>query len=209
MIVGALLVRNEAAPDRYLRQTLANMAQFCDQIVGVDDHSTDDTKAICRASEKVVVVEDAQSEPGWWKKDETAARAQLWDLAAKHGDWVYVADADHELLGITPTEFRKLCTSQTVNGWACPLWDCWDSPDQQRVDGYWVAWRSPRVWLAQTKPLSGFLPSWSGRNLHAGHLPINFPGPFGLMPHGPGIAHRGYIRPEHRALKARKYLAVA
>lgn len=208
MIVGALLVRNEAAPDRYLRQTLANMARYCDAIVVVDDHSTDDTKAVCQQAEKVVAVEDAISEAGWWKKDETTARQQLWDLAAQHGDWVYIADADHELLGITPHELRRLCAATTVNAWACPLWDCWDSPDLQRVDGFWVAWAHPRAWLFRTKP-DGFVPSWTGRQIHAGHAPQNFPGPVGVMPTGAGIRHWGYVKSEHRVKKAQQYLAVA
>lgn len=208
MIVGALLVRNEAASDRYLRRTLANLAHFCDGIVVVDDHSTDDTRAICQQAEKVVAVEDALSAPGWWHKDETTVRVQLWQLAAQHGDWVYISDADHELMGITPRELRKLCDSTTVNAWACPLWDCWDSPDLHRVDTFWVAWAHPRAWLFRTKP-TGFVPSWTGRQIHAGHAPQNFPGPVGLMPNGSGIRHLGYVRPEHRIAKAEKYLAVA
>lgn len=46
MIVGALLVRNEA--DHYLAQVLKHNEPFYDKLVVVDDSSTDNTRDVCR-----------------------------------------------------------------------------------------------------------------------------------------------------------------
>ena len=47
-IIGALLARNEAGEDRYLKRALDNAALFCDEIVVLDDGSTDATLAFCK-----------------------------------------------------------------------------------------------------------------------------------------------------------------
>src|SRR5438046_324866 len=110
--VGALLVRNEAAPDRYLLRVLKNLQQFCSSLVVLDDGSTDDTAGICR--DFGCLVHERESN-GWWggagRSGEHAARAALWEfaVAACGGDgWILVADADMELLGIKPKEFAQL-----------------------------------------------------------------------------------------------------
>ena len=159
-IVGALLARNEAAPDRYLRRALSNAAQFCDRIVVVDDGSTDDTAQICAQVPACRVI--TRPGEGWWGQDETSARAALWEAAAQEAGldgWIYIFDADHELLGITPSDLLTLCGTTVYNAWSFVLWDCWDSDEQHRVDGYWQAWHSPRPWLLKAMPYDGFVPS--------------------------------------------------
>jgi hypothetical protein len=198
--VGALLVRNEAAPDRYLKRVLKNAAEFCDAIVVLDDNSTDATRDICLAAPHVVQVDSTASVDGegWWQgSHESAARAHLWNLAAQRGDWVYVFDAD---------QFRELLRAETVNAWACPLWDCWDSDEQMRVDGYWQAHWHPRAWLARAQPHAGFQPEFGTRGIHSGHFPANYPFQVGLMPPGAAIKHLGYVKEEHRLRKATAYI---
>ena len=201
--VGALLVRNEAAPDRYLKRVLANAKQFCDDIVVLDDASTDATVQVCRDAGCIVHEREGN---GWWGGvgRESSARSALWAKAAERASpegWVYVADADHELVGITPVEFRRLLRAENVDAWACPLWDCWDSDEQMRVDGYWQAHWHPRVWLARAYPAE----TWNPRGIHAGHLPER-PWRVGLMPPGTAIRHLGYIQEAHRVDKRLRYM---
>lgn len=205
--VGALLVRNEA--DRYLLRALDNAAQFCDEIVVVDDASTDATAEICEAHPKVTEVIRRNGE-GWWNRlgSESPARQLLWETAvhrAGPGGWIYLFDADHELLGITPEEFRHLLRSQTVNAWACVLWDTWDNENLQRVDSYWVAWRVPRPWLLKAQPHPDFKPEWNGRTIHVGHAPPQYPMIPGLMPPDAGIRHLGYVAKADRLRKWQRY----
>jgi len=205
--VGAILARNEA--DRYLPRVLENVKQFCDQIVVVDDGSTDNTVEVCRNAGAAVL---KTTSDGWWGKNESSPRELLWRFAADEAGpdgWIYVADADHELIGITPSQFKVLLKAQGVNCWAFPLWDCWDSDTLHRVDGYWQAWRNPRPWLFRSQPNPGFTPVWASRGIHAGHCPSNYPLVAGLVPHGVGLRHLGYVRKADREAKAAKYLAVA
>lgn len=207
MIVGALLARNEAAEDRYLRRAITNAQQFCDEIVVLDDGSTDETAQIAEEL-GCILIAPSDCCHGFWGDDERPARITLWDAAcarAGPGGWVYIFDADHELLGITPEEFRHLCASRNVTAWSFFLWDCWDSDTQHRVDGYWQAWHVARPWLFKVPPKT-FTPDWGDRHIHAGHCPKNFPLLPGMSPSGCGIRHLGYVKQAHRLAKANRYL---
>lgn len=179
------------------------MATFCDGIVVVDDGSDDGTPETCEAAGATVV---RRPSDGWWSGGtEGSARQLLWETACKalHGSdqsWIYVADADHLLVGITPDNFRTLLTATHVDAWACPLWDLWNDEDLMRADGYWQAHLHPRPWLARALP-----GVWTDRGIHAGHLPIR-DWRVGLMPDGAAIAHLGYLKGPHRNRKLRAYL---
>lgn len=208
MIVGAVLARNEAAPDRYLRRVLANVTTFCDLAIVLDDGSTDATAQV--AHDAGARVHRVGGRDGFWGRDETSRRRELWRLAADAAGstgWIYVADADHELIGLSPVEFRALCTADHVNAWAWPLLDCWDSDETQRVDGFWQAHRHPRPWLFRVAPVRDFEPDWGdARRIHSGHAP-HFGWTVGVAPGW--VRHLGYVKPEHRKAKAERYLALA
>ena len=215
MIVAALLARNEAGPDRYLARCVSNALRYCDAIVCVDDHSDDDTADVVRRTAqrkgKPAVVVPACSERSFWGSDETAVRAQLWDLAqtvAGDDGWVYIFDADHELVEITPSDLEYLTRSSIVNAWSFPLWDCWDDDQHMRVDGYWQAHLRPRPWLVKARPYPAFQPQWNGAALHSGHIPHNYQILSGVAPGLAAIRHLSYVSPVARVRKHEQYMKV-
>ena len=181
---------------------------ICDGIVLIDDGSTDDTAAVASQVPSCRVI--SRESTGWWGQDETTPRSALWAsscLEAGPDGWVYIADADHEITGISPLDLRTCLKSTVCNAFALPLWDCWDSPETLRVDGFWQAHLHPRPWLFKVPPPE-FRPLWPAAGIHSGHYPPNLPLVCGRLP-GAAIRHYGYISPAHREAKAAKYLALA
>lgn len=206
MICGAIICRNEA--DRYLKRTLENVTSLCDTFVVVDDGSTDGTVELCESfkPERLITLESIE---GFWGKDEASPRKTLWDLAAVTvgaDGWIYFSDSDHELLGCDRQTMKSLAASENVNAWSWPLYDCWESEDLMRVDGWWIGHDHPRPWMVRAFPSADFKATWGRTDIHVGHIPQNFPLRAGIAPGG--IRHLGYIKREHREEKARKYLAV-
>ena len=207
MIIGALLVKDEAGKDRYLERVLKNAFQFCGKVVVLDDGSQDNTREICEAQGAQVF--RRQSQEAFWDSNESSARAMLWDLATKDAgpdDWIWIFDADHELLDTAVAHAQTLTQTSVVNAWAYPLYDCWDSDTQMRTDGYWQAHLNPRIWLVKALPYEGYVPEWSNKAIHSGHIPHNYPLASAVAPGG--IKHLGYINAEHRLTKAEKYLSL-
>jgi hypothetical protein len=207
MIVGAMLVRNEAAPDRYLRRVCEQLSRYCDKLVFVDDGSTDATASICAEFGEVT----SRTSDGFWGTDETLPRSLLWELAvdvAGDDGWVLICDADQELTGITPDELRRLTESDGTVAWAWVLYDAWNSEIDHRVDKMWRAWENPRSWLFKAHPYPGFAPDWVDGGIHVGHAPINFPNLVGIVPPPAGWLHLSYVSADHRKRKAESYLSL-
>lgn len=198
-LITAILARNES--DRYLRRVLERASDFSDAILVLDDGSTDDTVSLAKSFLKAVVKQ--RKSEGFWGKDETPARAELWERAVKlaQGGWILFCDADQLLMG----DPRPYCYSWEVGIWSFPLADCWDSEDQMRVDGPWAYGAStPRPWMVNTATLKDFKPEWARHGLHVGHLPSNL-----LLPdmHAPTLwwRHLSYVQRDDRLQKHRRY----
>lgn len=200
MLIAAILARNEAGEDRYLARVIRDAWRWADDIVMLDDNSTDGTPELARNLGCKVYTRDNQT-PMWGA--EAPARAQLWDLAAQHaGDgWVLVLDADMILSG----DPRPLTASWDVDAWAWPLYDLWDSEETYRVDGAWAHGPvTPRAWMFRPSTLRE--PAhWRDSRLHTGHCPANFAGLVGLAPQTAWL-HLSYVKPAHRRAKHTQYL---
>lgn len=201
-LISAILARNEAAEDRYLRRVIARCMEFSDDVLVLDDNSTDATRDI--AAEMGCVVHVRADVVAWGA--EAPARAQLWDAAAELAGpegWVLVCDADMLLEG----DPRPLCASWGVTGWAFPLVDLWDSEETFRVDGPWGHGpRTPRPWLFKPGALRE-PPVWPDRGVHVGHCPSNWLGPTGVAP-DLFWRHLGWMKREHRQSKYTQYMSV-
>ena len=157
-LVSALLVKNEAG--RYLTKVLERCSQFSDEILVLDDRSTDNTIDVARAHGCQVRGRSVLKGDAWG--NEAPARVELWQWmteAAKDG-WGLVVDADQILHG-NP---RDLIDTWEVSAWAFVLWDCWDSDTQARVDGPWgYGPQVPRPWLFRPSVCVNGKPEWSGQ----------------------------------------------
>lgn len=200
-LVTAILAKDEAGPERYLARVIARCMEFSDDVLLLDDGSTDATRDI--AADLGCVVQVRSGVAAWGA--EAPARAELWERAATlAGDgWVLVCDADMVLVG----DPRPLTLSWDCHAWAWPLVDLWDSEQTFRVDGPWGHGpTTARAWLfrpsALTEPAR-----WPARGIHCGHAPLNFPGPCAVAPAGVYWRHLGWLTREHRERKFAQYSA--
>lgn len=206
-LVSALLVRNEAGPDRYLRRVLERCATFSDEIVVLDDRSTDATPQLCADYGATVHQRSVLTNRAWGT--ESPARAELWDLATSHchdeSAWVLVVDADMVLVG----DPRPYLDTREVNAWAFILYDLWDNDTTYRSDQFWVGHRVPRVWLVAPRRVPhDYIPDWPARGIHPGHVPSNFPVFAGVATDLHWL-HLGWLRPDHREIKYKQYISTA
>lgn len=203
-LFAAILTRNEGSRDRFLSAVLARCTQICDEIVVLDDGSTDQTVETCKGFGAEVTIRDAHVPRAWG--EEASARAELWDLATARcteKDWILVADADMVLHG----DPRPLMASRDVNAWAWRLYDVW-SEKHFRDDQYWQGHNHARVWMVAPKRVpNGWTPSWERTGLHVGHIPPNLPMIAGLPPPDIYWLHLAFSRPDLRQKKAEQYLS--
>lgn len=205
-LLAALIARNEAGPDRYLRRVLRVLRAFSDFILLVDDGSEDDTAALAREEGAWVVQREGET-PMWG--NEWVARKFLWDQAVHAAQdyraWVLFSDADMEL----SADPRPLLATEHHNAWAWPLYDLWGA-DVYRADPPWQGHVHPRVWLVNPfRVPAGWQAGWMRRGLHAGHIPPNFPFTVAVAPPAYYWRHLAYATPEHRRAKHQQYLSRA
>jgi hypothetical protein len=199
-LVTALLVRNEA--DKYLERVLTRCLQFSDQVLVLDDGSTDGSERL--AWRLGCEVRQRTGQAMWGA--EAPARAELWDWGAREAadDWLLIADADMLLHG----DPRPLLQTQVHNAWAFVLYDLWNDERYYRCDGFWQGHRFPRPWLFRPKHLGFDVPKWPDRGLHTGHCPANAELKSGIA-NDLAWLHLAYLSYPNRLRKRDSYLAKA
>ena len=200
--VGVILAKNEA--DRYLANAIRSLDLLCDRVLVLDDGSTEDTATLAESMGAEVRRREG---PAMWGQ-EAPARAELWAWGAEvAGDgWLYVLDADH-VTEAPVGAWRGMLASTEANAWGIRLYDCWDSPQRHRVDGYWAGHELARPWLF--RPSACPEPVWPTRGLHCGHAPANFPYRLGVAPSSVWIRHLGWMNATDREAKVARYMSAA
>lgn len=164
-IIGGLLVKNEA--DRWLSEFLASFKILCDEIIVLDDCSTDNTVEICSIySDKVYLCHKS-----YWENEEFKVREKLFELClneASINDWIIILDAD-ELINepLALKEFMKNVPIE-CNGFGLKLYDMWDD-EHYRSDEYWTAHK--RIWQMATRK-KDIEYTFRKSKLHCGRLPL-------------------------------------
>jgi glycosyltransferase involved in cell wall biosynthesis len=206
-LVSALLVKNEAS--RYLERVIKRCAEFSDDILVLDDRSSDNSVELakrlgCKVRGRSVLKGDA------WG-NEAPARAELWDwMAAETKDgWGLIVDADMLLKG-NP---RNLLQTWELNTFCFILYDIWDESETlYRTDGHWKAHDVARPWLFRPSFVpEGWKPRWGGRGIHIGHAPSNWSEAmlWGVAPPDEyHYLHLAYCKPQDRVAKYHKYMEV-
>jgi glycosyltransferase involved in cell wall biosynthesis len=198
MIHGCMLVRNESG--RWLEKILSQMRIICDDIVVLDDMSTDNTPEICTEYGAEVFYSDRS----YWATNEIRQRKFLWELAtygARFGDWILCLDADETFDHPELVQSYVLqAENAKCNSLAFPLYDMW-TPTHYRDDEYWQAHNCVWPFCVKYEDKDYF---WKETPLHCGRFPMNAINKIAACPIR--IQHWGWAKPEDRQEKYERYM---
>lgn len=194
-LTAMMIVYNEA--DRYLERCLRSLTTYADEIVVLDDGSTDATPEICLSFPLVKLY---RRETSLFLLDESRLRHELWAYAvAGNPEWILALDADEFLEARAAYELPYLLKQKLFSAVSFRLFDCWGGEDYYRVDGLWNPWlRGFAIYLVKYQPhLSS---EWPPLPFHCGRLPLAYR----RLPHLESdlrIKHLGWANPAELRLK--------
>ncbi|ACT04475.1 glycosyltransferase [Paenibacillus sp. JDR-2] len=167
-LTAIMQVRNEAG--RYLEAALADLSGFADEIVIVDDGSTDDTPELAASFEKVVKL--VRNKDSLFHK-EWLLREQLWRAAEETSpDWLLAVDADEFYEDDAKAAMRQLINQDDYDTVSFRMYDFWDSVTHYREDDWWNLHQRPMMTLVRYLP--GFHYAYPKRAHHATRLPFTY-----------------------------------
>ena len=169
-IVVMYRIKNEA---RWIKQSIESIYDFCDEIVILDDNSTDDTMNICTKFDKVVDIHTKTDS----SFDEALDRNFLLDMALKRKPDVLLSlDGDEIFLPgsgkIIQEEIDILYPDKQV--FEFQLLTLWDNPNQIRFDGAFSSFWQKRMFRLKDQPINLKINNspYKG-NFHCGSIPTN------------------------------------
>ena len=127
-LVAMMLVKNEE--HRYLREVLTNLLRTVDEIVILDDNSTDGTFAICNSFKKIFAQTLGIS---LWKQNEKLARETLYKMTIeRNADWIIAIDADEIFEDRFKQEVREMM-KQSFDWYSFNWYNFWTPNSYSRI----------------------------------------------------------------------------
>ncbi len=194
-LTAMMQVRNES--NRYLREVLNDLSEYVDEIVILDDGSTDDTIAICASYAKVISL--GRSDQSLYGINEMALKLRLFRRTiATKPDWILALDADEIFESRFKHEVRALINQPTIDWYAFRFYHFWHSLTHYRVDKLWAPVQyGPR--LFRYLPREPY--KWNDQALHGGSLPQNLVSDFPGTTSDIRIKHYGYAGSKEETLQ--------
>ncbi|AWV35702.1 glycosyltransferase [Paenibacillus odorifer] len=199
-LTAIMQVRNEAG--RYLEQVLEELSELVDDIVIVDDGSTDNTAQLCLSFAKVKKLVTLQSS---LFNREWELRQTLWELAVStNPDWLLSVDADEFYEESAKREMRRLIDQDVYDWVSFRLFDFWGGTTHYREDEHW------NIHTKHTRTLVRYLPNFHyffpKMDHHVPRLPLSYSVLPGFLTEL-RVKHYGWaISPEELRRKYSRYL---
>jgi glycosyltransferase involved in cell wall biosynthesis len=195
MIYAMLRIKNEG---RWIRRVLESIDSLCERIVILDDHSEDDTAAICRSFDKVEILESPFK--GLNETRDKNFLLEKIEKIASPSDYVLAIDGDEELAEDSRSEVGFIAMAGQADVYRFQVLYLWDGPDRVRIDGVYGNFRRGSMF----RHVRGMrFASSNGGGFHCGNVP-------GLRPAADcdaRLLHWGYAYRDDRLRKFRWYNA--
>lgn len=209
-IVAMLRVRNEA---RWIREVLESLLPVCERLFVMDDASTDDTAAICEATERTIVLRSPfegldESRDKNWLYDQILNHPDY--CPTQHGfrwpDWIMCIDGD-EVLEPRGSELiaQSIANDPTARAFSLRIAYLWNGRHQVRTDGVYQHFKRPSMFKC-FNPAFRFQSTRHGGNLHCSSIPQELIHGFRHCP--ARLLHLGYMDREDRIRKYQWYNTV-
>jgi len=189
---GLLRIKNEA---RWIERVIRSIQPVCDQILILDDHSTDGTPEICETLGCVVFRSEFEGINE--TRDKDFLLKKLWESGARVGDHCLMVDGDEAL---HPDDIPALLEAVRLGLPCCSMHIVylWDREDQIRVDRWYKEFRRPSFFQLTDRRLT-FQRTEYGGNFHCSSAPARLL--HSIRPIPVRLLHYGYLYREDRVRK--------
>ena len=196
-ITAMLRVRNEA---RWISEVLASIHPLTRYILILDDHSIDDTPALCAAAGATVLHSPFPVGQTDEARDKSFLLDEMRDRWAP--DYVLAIDGDEVLeVGAAPRILERLRPDVSV--YSFPVRYLWGDRLHYRADGVYAKYQRASMFSLHGAVKPHFAATGYGCNFHCGNVPRGLPGHGGTIP--VDLLHLGYMLAEDRIRKYHWY----
>lgn len=197
MICSMMRIKNE---QRFIARSIESQLPVSDQLFIMDDHSTDETREICRSYPKVTLFESPFA-----GLNETRDKNWLLEKVEKlvpEATWCICIDGDEELAAGSTEQIRWIVDRQGASQgtFRFQVIYLWDSEAQYRADGIYANFHRPSMF--RVVPGQRFRSS-AGGGFHCS----NTPNPAGSVRTNIKLLHYGYLHQSDRLRKFEWYNA--
>jgi glycosyltransferase involved in cell wall biosynthesis len=199
-IAGMLRVKNEA---QWIEEVVQSLLPVCASVSVLDDHSTDETAAICERQPRTRVYRSHFTD-----LDEARDKNYLLGRIREYEkpDWVLQIDGD-EVLDPSSVSgiLRAIRNPEWSRAYSVQIVYLWDRPDQIRTDGIYADFWRPSLFCMEGSTLR-FRQTGNGGNFHCGSVPADLTDQADRC--DARVKHYGYMERARRLEKFRWYNSI-
>jgi glycosyltransferase involved in cell wall biosynthesis len=196
-------IKNEAT---YIHEVVSRALLLCERVFILDDHSTDETVAICRAlGERVTVFPS----PFTGLDEARDKNYLLQKIIEANPQWVLWIDGDEVLERSGPAKLAHAAEQgRGVAAYSLRIAYVWNDPQHIRVDGIYGRFTRPSFFRLKDQPVQRlhFPTSGAGGNFHCGNVPKGLEGSWREL--NVRLKHLGYMTSEQRQAKYTWYTTI-